>query len=296
MLQQRRLHAQPSPRNVCNNTGWGMNYCVRKSNRVGSRFWQWLRAKFWRQHWSPHSRHESMHELRAVCHPLKVLKPIHTFNYLFIQSDFYQLLPVLVIVCTSHIVRLCPAYPHSSALQCPLHSSSSRSTSPLVSPHRTTSSAYIMLRTPRLTPLVNTSKTILNKKGLCAEPWCRPTFTSKPSVVPTPLLTLVFTSLYISFISRTYFSGTIFSLKHLHSSSLGTLSYAFSRSMNTICKSLPFSLYFSAICLRINIAFVVSRPSMNPNCSSATSTSPLTLLSTIRSQIFIVWERSFIPR
>ena len=154
------------------------------------------------------------------CWP-KVLKPIHTFNYFSIQSDFYPLLPVLVMVCTSHIVRLCPAYPHSSALQCPLHSSSSRSTSPLVSPHRTTSSAYIMLRTPRLTPLVNTSKTILNKKGLSAEPWCRLPFTSKPSVVPTPLLTLVFTSLYISFISRTYFSGTIFSLKHLHSSSLG---------------------------------------------------------------------------
>ena len=47
----------------------GMN-CERKSNRAGSRFRQWLRAKFWRQHWSPHSRHESMHELRAVCHPL----------------------------------------------------------------------------------------------------------------------------------------------------------------------------------------------------------------------------------
>ena len=86
---------------------------------------------------------------------------------------------------------------------------------------------------PRLTPLVKTSKTILNKKRLSAESWCRPTFTSKPSVVPTPLLTLVFTSLYISFISRTYFSGTIFSLKHLHSTSLGNLSYAFSRSCSS---------------------------------------------------------------
>ena len=150
--------------------------------------------------------------------------------------------------------------------------------------------------TPCLTLLVNTSKTILNRKGLSAEPWCRLTFTSKHSVVPTPLLTLVFTSLYIFFISRTNFSGTIFSFKHLHSSSLGTLSYTFSRSMNTICKSLPFSLYFSAICLRINIAFVVTRPGINPNCSSATSTSPLTPLYTMRSQIFIVWKRSFIPR
>ena len=145
--------------------------------------------------------------------------------------------------------------------------------------------------TPCLTLLVNTSKTILNRKGLCGEPWCRLTFTSKPSVVATPLLTLVFTSLYIFFISRTYFSGAIFSLKHLHSSSLGTLSYAFSRSMNTICKSLPFSLYFSAIFFRINIAFAVPRPGINPNCSSAPSTSSLTPLSTMRSQIFIVWQR-----
>ena len=66
----------------------------------------------------------------------------------------------------------------------------------------------------------------------------------------------------------------------------------FSAVCSTMCKSLPFSLYFSAICLRINIAFVVPRPGMNPNCSSVTSTSPLTLLSTICSEIFIVWDRS----
>ena len=196
---------------------------------------------------------------------------------------------------------MCISYtPSLSCLSSYLRSPSPPSTPPAIvqpphsslrtEPHRRHTSCSMV---HCLTLLANTSKTILKRKGLSAEPWRRPTFTSKPSVVPTPLLTLVFTSLHISFISRTYFSGTIFSLKHLHSYSLGTLSYAFSRSMNTICKSLPFFLYFSAICLRIDIAFVIPRLGINPNCSSATSTSSLTLLSTMRSQIFIVWERSF---
>ena len=61
-----------------------LRYCGVKSNRAGSRFWQWLRAKFWRQHWSPHSRHESMHELHAVCHPLKGIGYPKLSNFSFL--------------------------------------------------------------------------------------------------------------------------------------------------------------------------------------------------------------------
>ncbi|MFS7916387.1 hypothetical protein Hanom_Chr02g00176541 [Helianthus anomalus] len=42
-----------------------------------------------------------------------------------------------------------------------------------------------------------------------------------------------------------YFPGTPLSSKVSHVSLRGTLSYAFSRSINTICRSRLFSLYFS---------------------------------------------------
>ena len=45
----------------------------------------------------------------------------------------------------------------------------------------------------------------------------------------------------------------------LHSSALWTLAYIFSRSMNILCKFFSFSLYSSAICLKINIEFAGTR-------------------------------------
>ena len=76
-----------------------------------------------------------------------------------------------------------------------------------------------------------------------------------------------------------YFSGTPLSHMHQYSSSLGTLSYAFSRSMNTQCKSCCPSLYLSCSCLSANTASVVDFPFTNPNCSSLMLTMFLSRLS-----------------
>ena len=73
-----------------------------------------------------------------------------------------------------------------------------------------------------------------------------------------------------------YFSGTFFILKQFQISLLGTLFYAFSRSMNTRCRFLFPSLYFSINCLIEKIGSVALLPGMNPNCSLDSTTSSLT--------------------
>ena len=73
---------------------------------------------------------------------------------------------------------------------------------------------------------------------------------------------------YMSFTSLIYFSGTPLSRMHQHSSSIGTLLYAFTRSMNTPCrpKSRSPYLYLSCSCLGAKIVSVEDFPFMNPNC------------------------------
>ena len=51
-------------------------------------------------------------------------------------------------------------------------------------------------------------KTVMNNNGLSAEPWCRPTFTSKLSVDPISVLTDVVHPPYISCITLMYSSPT----------------------------------------------------------------------------------------
>ena len=66
-----------------------------------------------------------------------------------------------------------------------------------------------------------------------------------------------------------YASGTLFFRRLHHISSLGTRSYAFSRSTKIMWSSLFFSLYFSCSILNANIGSVVDLPGLNQNWLSA---------------------------
>src|ERR1700761_26482 len=68
--------------------------------------------------------------------------------------------------------------------------------------------------------LVSVSSTIMNKKGLRADPCFTPTLTLKLSVRPQVLLTCTLSLSYMSCTSLIYFSGTPLSLKHCHIRSL----------------------------------------------------------------------------
>ena len=70
----------------------------------------------------------------------------------------------------------------------------------------------------------------------------------------------------MSFTRRTYFSGTRCSLKHLQTSCRGTLSYAFSRSINTRCSSFCISRCFSITRLAANMASVGKALQTIPHC------------------------------
>ena len=135
-----------------------------------------------------------------------------------------------------------------------------------------------------------------NRKGLKADPWRRPTSTATGSFVPAAHLTNVSHRCYLSFASLMYFSGTPLFHMHQYSFSLGTLSYAFSRSMNTHCKSCCPSLYIYCSCLSSHIASVVYFPATNPNCSSLMLTMFLSRFSCTLSYSFTLWHINFIPR
>ncbi|KAF7663340.1 hypothetical protein LDENG_00211810, partial [Lucifuga dentata] len=120
-----------------------------------------------------------------------------------------------------------------------LHLSRFSSTCSLLSLQITMSSANIIVQGDScLTSSVSLSITTANKKGLRADPWCSPTSTLNSSVTPTAHLTTVLQLSYMSCTTLTYFSATPDFLIQHHSSSLGTLSYAFSRSTKAQCSSL----------------------------------------------------------
>ena len=78
-----------------------------------------------------------------------------------------------------------------------LHLSSSSSTSSAVSLTSTKSSATgIGLGGLVLASSANTSMMLMKRSGLSEDPWCNPTLTSKYSVLPHIVLTLVFVPLY----------------------------------------------------------------------------------------------------
>ena len=134
------------------------------------------------------------------------------------------------------------------------------------SPHSTMASANIIdPGTSFLTSSVNTSIRSKNRYGLKAEPWCSPTSTPKLLLSPAVQRTTVLHPWCMSWISLMYFSGICRSLEDLHISSLGMLSYAFSRSINVTLMFFCPSLCFSIACFSMKIASVVLLPGINPN-------------------------------
>ncbi|KAK9690591.1 hypothetical protein RND81_09G139500 [Saponaria officinalis] len=71
------------------------------------------------------------------------------------------------------------------------------------------------------------------------------------SVLPTLVRTLALASLYMSLMRSIYFRGTPFLAKTHQRTSLGTLSYAFSKSIKTICRSFFLIRWCSINCLMI---------------------------------------------
>ena len=114
----------------------------------------------------------------------------------------------------------------------------------------------------------DTSILIGKMYGIREDLWCSPTLSGILSVNHTLLFTWVIAPLFISYIILTHFSGTPFSLIHLQTFWRGTLSHAFSRSINTICSLVCFPWCFSIRCRTANIASVFPLPGMQPNCSS----------------------------
>ncbi|KAI5085487.1 NACHT, LRR and PYD domains-containing protein 12-like, partial [Silurus meridionalis] len=103
------------------------------------------------------------------------------------------------------------------------------------------------------------------------------------------ILSAVTLSSYMSCTTLTYFSNTPDFLIQYHNSSLGTLSYAFSKSTNTQWNSFCPSLYFSINILKENKASVVLFLSMKPYCCSLMVTFSLSLASTTLSHNFMVF-------
>ena len=142
-----------------------------------------------------------------------------------------------------------------------LHNSSCSSASLRVFSHNTRSSANnIAWGGPLPTSCEITSVIMMNNNGLSAEPWCRPTFTSKLSVDPISVLTDVVHPSYISCITLMYSSPTCFFLSDHYIISLGTRSYAFSRSTKIIYRFCLFSKCFSCVILSAKIGSVVDFP------------------------------------
>ena len=120
-------------------------------------------------------------------------------------------------------------------------------------------------------------------------------FCDQNSVIPTGVCMLVDTLSYMSCITSMYLHEIPLLLRLSQMMLCGMLSYAFSRSTNTRCKSFFRSLYFSISLIKIGIASVVDLPGINPNWFSLITVSRLILFSITHSHSFIVCLRSLIP-
>ena len=120
--------------------------------------------------------------------------------------------------------------------------------------------------------------------------------TSKCALVPRLDFKHVVAPWYISCTNLMYTYGIYRFRMHLYSTSRGTVSYAFSRSTNTISRGILIALpVFLTQVLMTDIASVVPTPDLKPNCSSEMVTMSLSHWSMICSQSFIVWLSSLIP-
>jgi hypothetical protein len=122
-----------------------------------------------------------------------------------------------------------------------------------------------------------------------------PILIEKSLVSLSLIQTLVTTLLYISLMRIMYFVETLRFCKAHHMTFLGTLSYAFSRSIKTICRSFFYSLHLFISCLIKKIASIVNLSGIKLNWFSVTLVTPLKRCSMIISHSFIVWLISLIP-
>ena len=100
---------------------------------------------------------------------------------------------------------------------------------------------------PHLNSSLMTSSTPINRNGLSPDPWCRPTLMGHSSVRPCVVLTTVDAPWYAASTSLTSFSGTPLLRSHRYTRSLGSLSYAFSKSTKVKNTSLCTSRCFLAV-------------------------------------------------
>jgi hypothetical protein len=117
----------------------------------------------------------------------------------------------------------------------------------------------------------------------------------KTFVSPSVVQTLVTTLPYMSLMSVTYFVETLCLSNAHHMRFLDILSYAFSKSIKTMCKSFFYSLYRSMTCLIKKNASMVDLSGMNPNWFMVICIIPLQRCSITLSHSFILWLVSLIP-
>jgi len=156
-------------------------------------------------------------------------------NYYTVLNDYQQLyhshhMDILQLALAWGInvgfIHICS---HACILHITFHSLSLLIRSSSVSAITTRSSAYNSYGKATLNSLDKASMTITNSKVLNAEPWCIPTFTSKPSLLPQTVLTTVFEPVYIETTAdSSYFSTPNLHIAY-HITSLRTISKAFSK-------------------------------------------------------------------
>ena len=107
---------------------------------------------------------------------------------------------------------------------------------------------------------------MMKSKGLSTEPWWTPTFTLNllPSTLFIPTLLLL--PEYIAITILTNHSITPSFLKDHLTTSLGTLSKAFSGSTKAKYSFFLLPRYLSCNCRAMKIVSMVLLPGMNPNC------------------------------
>ena len=99
---------------------------------------------------------------------------------------------------------------------------------------------------------VISSRTFAKRKGLRAKPCKRSIVMGKSSISPPHVRTFVYTSRYISGTILMYFLRMPFLVIAHQITSLGTLSYDFSKSIKTMCKPLFLALVFHHLSRKMN--------------------------------------------
>src|SRR5664279_3112613 len=107
--------------------------------------------------------------------------------------------PDLILQCITFVLLMFTLGPFNSSPSFQHLSFSINSSS--VSAIRHKSSAYSSSQgNPALNSLESASNTMMNNSGLSTEPWCTPTFTSKPLLSPYFILIAVVTPAYITLV------------------------------------------------------------------------------------------------